>query len=91
MSESINYSASDVLGSVEKAFDEDGTANYGCFYEIFGMIQSRATLIAMMSDQIPNSQAILNEMYQMMNSLPDLHDESLSQACAERLQQLMPI
>lgn len=91
MNEGSPRTSQDVLGVVERAFDEDGVANYGCFVEVFTMIRQRVTLLGMISIDEAEKARILEEMYDIATSLPDLHDDALAKKHAARLQELLKI
>lgn len=91
MNESLERTGSDVMGLVERAYDEEGVANYGCFVEVLTMVRQRVSLLQMISMDDAAKKAIFNEMYDIVSSLPDLHDKELSRKHALRLQELLPI
>lgn len=95
MNERETVTPQDILGLIEHEYDESGTANYGCFDEVFRMARIRANLLVRF---IPNStyeeeqkKGILNEIYQIVLTLPGLHDATLAKEKVNRLQDLMPI
>jgi hypothetical protein len=85
------FTSAGVLQLVEKAYDDGGISDYGCFSEVCIMIRQRATLLDMLSIDASQKQSILKEMHEIITSLPRLHNEALAKKHAIRLQELLPL
>ena len=95
MNTSIEVNPHTVLSVVEAAFDENGVSNYGCFKEVFNAVQVRASLLERMTGGEKRKElkkaTITLRLYEIVTSLPPLHDQALSQKLLRELDELMPL